>query len=254
MYTQASSNMIDLNNKTILITGASSGIGKATALLCDRLGASLVLTGRKTNVFDEYVPLLSKKPQIIPADLSLETEIASLLTQLPQVDGFVHCAGIIQPLPIKFLKLKNMEDLFRINFNSAVLLSSGMLAAKKLNPSASVVFISSISSNHPYTGGAMYASSKAALEAFARSFAWEASAKKIRVNTLAPGLVRTKIFEQSELFYSKEEVEHMESRYPLGIGEPEDIANTIAFLLSTASKWITGSIIKMDGGLLLNSK
>jgi NAD(P)-dependent dehydrogenase (short-subunit alcohol dehydrogenase family) len=100
----------------------------------------------------------------------------------------------------------------------------------------------------------LYVSSKSALEAFARGFALEASSKKIRVNTISPGLVRTPIFEEAEQIFSKEEVAAMESKYPLGIGEPEDIANMIAFLLSSSSKWITGSLIRMDGGLLLNSK
>jgi len=244
--------MIDLTNKKILITGASSGIGRATALLCDRLGAQVVLTGRNEEALTATRALLKNDAQIILSDLSKEEESSRLTKEIAAVDGFVHCAGIINPLPIKFLKQKHIDDLFKINFSSAVLISSGLLSAKKLNNNASVVFISSISSKHPYSGGALYTSSKAALEAFSRGFALETAAKKIRVNTIAPGLVRTKIFDQAEAIFSKEEMAEMEARYPLGIGEPEDVANTIAFLLSPASKWITGSIIKMDGGLLLN--
>ena len=133
-------------------------------------------------------------------------------------------------------------------------MSSGLLSAKKLNDGASVVFISSVSAEHPYTGGALYTSSKAALQSFATGLALETANKKIRVNTISPALVRTKIWDQAEEIYSKEEVKEIESRYPLGIGEPIDVANTAAFLLSASSKWITGSIIKMDGGLLLNNK
>lgn len=129
-----------------------------------------------------------------------------------------------------------------------------MSNAKKLNNNASVVFLSSISSMHPYIGGALYSASKAALEAFCRSFAIEHAGKKIRANIIAPALVKTKIFNETELATSEEEMKNYEAQYPLGFGEPEDIANCIAFLLSDKSRWITGITIKMDGGLLLSSK
>jgi NAD(P)-dependent dehydrogenase (short-subunit alcohol dehydrogenase family) len=246
--------MIELKNKTILVTGASSGIGRATAQLCDSLGANLIITGRNSDELNKTKSLLKNKCDSFVADLSSEEEINQLISKLSNIDGFVHCAGMINPLPVKFLKSKHIDELFKINFSSAVLLSSGLLAAKKINENASVVFISSVSAEHPYTGGALYTASKSALEAFARGLALETSSKKIRVNTVAPALVRTKILEQSEQIYSKEEIEEIESRYPLGIGEPIDVANAIAFLLSNSSKWITGTIIHMDGGLLLKSK
>lgn len=246
--------MIDLKNKKILITGASSGIGRAAALRCSQLGAEVFLTGRNKTELESTKSLLNNTSTYFVADLSKEESINDLIEQLPALDGFIHCAGIISPLPIRFIKQKHINDLFNINFSSAVLLSSGLLASKKINNNGSVVFISSISTEHPYSGGALYISSKAALEAFSRGFALEGASKKIRVNTISPGLVRTKIFNQAEQLFTKEEVAVMEARYPLGIGEPEDIANTIVFLLSDASKWITGSLIRMDGGLLLNSK
>lgn len=245
--------MIELKNKTILVTGASSGIGRATAILCDQLGANLIITARNTEELNKTKISLKNKTQAHVADLSNEEEINQLIAKLTEIDGFVHCAGIINPLPIKFLKAKHIDDLFKINFSSAVLMASGLLSAKKLNDGSSVIFISSISAEHPYTGGALYTSSKAALQSFAAGLALETASKKIRVNTISPGLVRTKIWAQAEEIYSADEVKEIENRYPLGIGEPIDIANTAAFLLSPASKWITGSIIKMDGGLLLNS-
>ena len=246
--------MIHLKNKTILITGASSGIGRATAVLCSQAGASLILSGRNENELKKTQALLGNSSTTLIADLTSEAEITKLIEQVPSLDGFVHCAGIINPVPIKFLKAKHITEIFSINFSSAVLLSSALLTNKKLNNSASVVFISSISATHPYIGGAMYTSSKAALEAFSRGFALEAAAKKIRVNTVAPALVRTKILDLSEHVYSKEELEQIENQYPLGIGEPEDVANMILFLLSDAAKWITGTTIPMEGGLLLNTK
>lgn len=246
--------MINLNDKTILVTGASSGIGRAAAVLCDKAGATVVLSGRNEGELKKTQSLLTNPAEFFIADLSNEDGVNQLISEVPTIDGFVHCAGIIHPFPVKFLKSKHIEEVFSINFNSSVLLSSGLLATKKLNNGASVIFISSVSAEHPYTGGSMYTASKAALEAFARGFALESAAKKIRVNTLAPALVRTKILDLSEEMYTKEELKNIESQYPLGIGEPEDVANAIVFLLSDVSKWITGTTIKMDGGLLLNSK
>jgi NAD(P)-dependent dehydrogenase (short-subunit alcohol dehydrogenase family) len=246
--------MTDLKNKNILITGASSGIGRASAILCDQLGANAIITGRNTEELNKTAGQLKNKTQQLSADLSSEDEINKLVSALPDIDGFVHCAGIIQPVPIKFLAQKSIDDIFRINFNSAVLLSGQLLRQKKLNSGASVVFISSVSSHHPYTGGSLYTSSKAALESFAKGLALETAPKKIRVNTISPALVRTKIWDQAEEIYSKEEVAEIESRYPLGLGEPADIANLVAFLLGSSSKWMTGSVIQIDGGLLLNNK
>jgi NAD(P)-dependent dehydrogenase (short-subunit alcohol dehydrogenase family) len=177
-----------------------------------------------------------------------------LISELPQIDGFVHCAGKIQPFPIKYIKQKHIDDLFSINLNSAILLSSGLLKAKKLNQGASVVFISSISAEFPYMGGSLYSASKSALESFARSFALENAPMKIRANIVSPALVKTEMFEQTKSAYEEVDFEKFIYQYPLGVGEPQDVANTIAFLLSDLSKWITGTTIRMDGGLLLNSK
>jgi NAD(P)-dependent dehydrogenase (short-subunit alcohol dehydrogenase family) len=133
-------------------------------------------------------------------------------------------------------------------------LSSGLLKSKKLNQGASVVFISSISAEFPYMGGSLYSASKSALESFARSFALENAPMKIRANIVSPALVKTEMFEQTKSAYDEADFEKFISHYPLGVGEPQDVANTIAFLLSDLSKWITGTTIRMDGGLLLNSK
>lgn len=245
--------MIDLTAKKILITGASSGIGRATAVLCDKLGAEIILTGRNKEELVATQGMLAHPGNIFIADLSTEDGINELVAQLPAIDGMVHCAGIVKPLPVKYIRQKNIEEIFRINFNSAVLLSTGLIQSKKVNPAASFVYISSISSEFPYTGSALYSASKAALEAFVRSFALENSTKKIRANILSPGLVKTGIWKQVSESLSAEELQHAENQYPLGIGEPEDIANAAAFLLSDASRWITGTTIKMDGGLLLKN-
>jgi NAD(P)-dependent dehydrogenase (short-subunit alcohol dehydrogenase family) len=246
--------MISLKDKHILITGASSGIGQATAVLCDSLGAKVILSGRNEAGLQETAKKLTNKATIITADLTVEDNITSLVNKCPVLDGLVNCAGIVKPLPVKFIRKKNVTEMFDSNFSSAVLLCSELSTQKKFNEKASVVFISSISSDHPYIGGALYSASKAALEAFCRAFAIEHATKKIRANVVSPALVKTKIFTETELATSEEEMKNYEAQYPLGFGEPEDVANCIAFLLSASSKWITGTTINMDGGLLLSSK
>lgn len=245
--------MINLTGKTILITGASSGIGKATAILCDQLGAKTILTSRNREDLLALSVDFNNTPICIASDLSKEKDIENLVDQITTIDGLAHCAGIVKPIPIKFIKQKHITEMFDINFSSSVLLSSNLLSQKKINAEASVVFISSVSVNHPYTGGAMYISSKAALEAFCKSFALEVMSKKIRSNVVSPALVKTKIWETISEAFTDEETAAIKNQYPLGIGEPEDVANTIVFLLSNSSKWITGSTINMDGGLLLNN-
>ena len=246
--------MINLKDKNILITGASSGIGEATAILCDSLGAYVTLTGRNESALIETSKKLRNQTTILIADLTNQEQLTALVTKCGNLDGLVNCAGIVKPLPVKYIRQKNINEMFDANFSSAVLLCSELSSAKKLNEKASVIFISSISSLHPYIGGSLYSASKAALEAFCRSFAIEHANKKIRANVIAPALVKTKIFTETELATSEEEMKNYEAQYPLGFGEPEDIANAIAFLLSSASKWITGTTLKMDGGLLLSSK
>lgn len=246
--------MLNLKGKTILITGASSGIGACLAKFCDELGANVILSARSNEKLTAVVSGMSSRSIIILADLVNETDLHNLISELPKIDGFVHCAGKIQPFPVKFIKQKHIDELFSINLNSAILLSSSLLKLKKLNQGASVVFISSISAEFPYMGGSLYSASKSALESFARSFALENAYLKIRANIVSPALVNTEIFEQTKSAYDAADFEKFISHYPLGIGEPQDVANTIAFLLSDLSKWITGTTIKMDGGLLLNSK
>lgn len=246
--------MITLNNKTVLVTGASSGIGRACAVLCDQLGAQVIITGRNEAELKATASQLKNKHQIIVADLTHENQLSELVKNCNNLDGLINCAGIVKPLPVKFIKSKHISEMFEANFNSTVILCSELSSAKKLNNHASVIFLSSISSLHPYIGGALYSASKAALEAFCRTFAIEHATKKIRANVIAPALVKTKIFDETELATSEEEMKNYEAQYPLGFGEPIDIANCAAFLLSDASKWITGTTIKMDGGLLLSSK
>lgn len=243
-----------LNNHYVLITGASSGIGRACAIEASSLGAHCILVGRNEAELQKTKSLCKNDSSIFCADLTSQENIEKIAGQIPMLDGVVHCAGIINPKPIKFLKPQNIKEIFDINFNVPVLLTSSLLQKNKLNDGASIVFISSISSQHPYFGGAMYVSSKAALEAFSKTVAIETASKKIRSNVILPGLVKTNMLEETKAATGEAYFNSYEKQYPLGFGEPEDVANAVCFLLSHESKWITGSELKMDGGLILNSK
>lgn len=246
--------MINLQHKTILITGASSGIGRATAILFSRLGAQVILSARNEDMLNETRSLMQdqERHRILVADLSQPEGVAQLVAGSPALDGLVHCCGKVLPVPAKFIKESQLQDVFSVNYFSAVHTVSGLLKQKKLNTSASVVFISSVSTLHAYFGGGPYISSKSALEGYAKTLALELIPKKIRVNVLQPALVRTAIFESTvDASVNEAEMDRLRSQYPLGVGEPEDIAQALAYFISDASKWVTGSFLKMDGGLTL---
>ena len=249
--------MVSLQNKHILITGASSGIGRATAILLSELGATVILTGRnQENLNETFKDLKPSESHLkISADLTNINDIKNLVKSLPPIDGIAHCCGKVLPVPVKFIKESQLQDVFSVNYFSAVNLMSELLFTKKLNSNSSVVFISSVSTLHAYFGGAPYISSKAALEGYAKTLALELAPKKIRVNVLQPALVRTAIFDSTiNAAMDEEKMNELVNSYPLGIGEAIDVANALAFFMSDTSKWITGSFLKMDGGLTLGFK
>jgi NAD(P)-dependent dehydrogenase (short-subunit alcohol dehydrogenase family) len=243
--------------KHILVTGASSGIGRATALQLARQGACISAVARREDLLIELVNELSQlnaEPHTFyTCDLSSETEIMELSHQLQTLDGIVHAAGKVFPLPVKFIREKHLHDVMKINFYAPVILNAALLSQQKIKDSASVVFISSISTKHPYFGGSLYVSSKAALESYSRNFALEVASRKIRSNVVSPALVKTAIYDLTVESYDTQQLKTYEKKYPFGIGQPDDVANTIVFLLSDSSKWITGQEIVMDGGLTLQS-
>lgn len=245
-------NKFNLNNRTVLITGASSGIGRSCAIEVSLMGATCILVGRNLEELQKTKSLCANQSTIIVANLTDEIDIKNIASEIPQIDGIVHCAGIINPRPIKFLKSENIKEVFDINFNAPVLLTSALLQHNKIANESSIVFISSISSQFPYFGGSIYVSSKAALEAFSRTLAIEVAQRKIRSNVLQPGLVKTQMLDKTKQAAGDENFSLYETKYPLGFGEPEDVANAVCFLLSQEAKWITGSELKMDGGLLIN--
>ena len=243
-----------LNGKTILVTGASSGIGRQIAMDIAKMGGELIITGRNETALKETFYLLEGKGHtMLIADLTDENQIEAISSETSKLDGVVLSAGVSDPFPIKYLTGKKIEQTFGINFNAAVLLVASLLRKKAIKNEASIVFVSSISANFPSKGGAMYGSSKAALENFSKVLALELSHQKIRSNCVAPGMVKTKIYDDVENVISKEAMDKHIAQYPLGVGFPEDVANSVIFLLSPASRWITGASIIIDGGYALKS-
>lgn len=244
-----------LEGKHILVTGASAGIGRQTAIDASSEGAQLTISGRNEAELEKTLKSLKGTGHsLIVADLTKEEEIKKTATALNALDGIVHCAGIVKPVPAKFINAKQIEEVFSINFNSVVLLNALLLQQKKIKDNSSMVLISTISTHHPYFGGGIYIASKAALEGYGKTLALELSSKKIRVNILQPALVKTAIYQSTiETAFSEEEMKKYEKNYPLGLGEAEDVSNAACFLLSDKSKWITGNCIPMDGGLTLGN-
>lgn len=244
----------DLTGKTILVTGASSGIGRQAAIQMARHGAKVVISGRNpAKLKDTYDRLLGELHQMISADLIIEDETDLLVEALPALNGIVHCAGIVGPTPAKFIRKENIDKLLKINFEVPVLLTGKVLSAKKLQDDASIVFMSSVATSFPYFGGAMYSSAKAALEAYSRSLALELVGKGIRSNCLSPGLVNTPILtdpaKEGNPEIVDDSIKKYLQKYPQGIGNPVDVANAIIFLLSNESRWISGTNIPMGGVL-----
>jgi NAD(P)-dependent dehydrogenase (short-subunit alcohol dehydrogenase family) len=242
-----------LHNKAVLITGASSGIGQQAAIACSNMGASVIVTGRHEANLNQTLKLLSgSSHKAIVCDLLKTEDIERLVSDIPGIDGFVNCAGVFNPFPLGFLSKEKINETILPNFYAAVELSNLLLRKKKLNKFCSLVFLSSISSQHPHKGSSIYSASKAAIEAFSKTIAVEYAHQMIRSNCIAPALIQTNMLDEAFKNLPEEQYQKEKEKYPFGIGQTEDVANLIVFLLSQGSKWITGQTIKMDGGLLLH--
>jgi len=238
-----------LKGKTILITGASSGLGKATAIECSNAGASLVITGRnEERLKDTFNKIHNTDNKYIVSDIANEDEIDKLAESCSVIDGVVLCAGVNKTIPIKHINSKEINSLFCVNTIADILLIQKIIKTKKIKNNGSIVLISSIATSFAAKGNALYAASKGALESFSKGLALELSNKRIRCNCIRPGVILTKMAIGN---YASYDLTQEEQRYPLGYGEPIDIAMGAVYLLSDASKWITGTTLTIDGGRTL---
>lgn len=233
---------MDLKNKHILIIGASSGMGGSMIEYFEKKGAILTLTSTSLS------NLSAHKHSKIALDVCADETINNLGLIQP-VDGIVYTPGIVKLYPVKYINQKHIDEIRVPIYDGALKCISFLLQKKKILKNASIVFISSISSSFPYKGGAIYTSSKAALETYSKVLALELASSGIRSNCIKAGLVDTKILEETKNNMPKEVYDNHIKQYPLGLGEPVDVAKATAFLLSNDSKWITGTEITLDGGL-----
>lgn len=241
-------NPFSLENKTILVTGASSGIGQAIAIACSKMKANVIITARNLQKLESTLSLMAKGcHQILPADLASKSEIDNLVIQLPQLDGIVYNAGIGSRKLCKMIDKDDIDTVMDINFSSSVLLQSAILSSKKINKGASIVFIASRAATSPSIGNAIYSASKGAIISYAKCLGLEVAPRQIRVNCICPAMVWTDLIVQEGV--SREELEEAQLKYPLKrYGKPEDIAYLTIYLLSNASCWMTGSILDITGG------
>lgn len=245
-------NPFSLENKKILVTGASSGIGKAIAIECSKMGAEVIITGRnEERLAETYRELVGEHPAYIVADLTKEEDIERLVAKTENLNGLVNCAGLTIPKPFKFLQESDIETVMTVNFNAPLLLTQRLVKKKKLEKGASVVFISSISGTKvSYIAGSIYSASKGAINGLCKGLALELAPQQIRVNTVVPGMVETNIVSGGEI--AEEQLEIDRQKYPLKrYGKPEEVAYAVVYLLSGASGWVTGSNLLIDGGYTL---
>lgn len=247
-------NPFSLEGKTILVTGASSGIGRGTAIECAKMGAKIVLSGRNEQRLQETLASLDGEGHVVVSgDLNSEDIRKEVVDKMPALNGVVHCAGILQIKMAKFMDSTFIEDMFQTNVFSPMMLNTLLLKKKRILKQSSIIFLSSISGVYcSQIGEGTYGATKSALAAYTKSLAIELAAQGVRVNTIHPGMVETPLLEVSKCTFGEEELEVLRQKYPLKrFGKPEDIARCAVYLLSDASSWMTGSNILIDGGFTL---
>lgn len=244
-------NPFSLEGKNILVTGASSGIGRGICIDTSKMGATVHLVARNEQRLNETLQQMEGAGhQVHQVDICDKEGVVELIDSLPPLDGVVLCAGIIKTMPVKNISEDALEEIFNTNIMADIRMVSRMLKKKKLKKGASVVFISSVSTFNVKVGNSLYSATKGAVNSFAKAMALEVSKQGMRVNCIQPGFVPSSILSSGAIeedaflkFYAE--------RHPLGFGTPSDIANGCIYLLSDASRWVTGSIFTLDGGYTL---
>ena len=244
-------NPFSLEGKTILVTGASSGIGKTTAIECSKMGAKLVITGRNEERLNHTLGDLEGEGHLaLIGDLTSSEDIKNLVASMPELDGIVYNAGVGITVPLSFIKDEDLYRIFETNLFGTMRLNKDLLRKKKIRKSASIVFTSSISALFNTPGISLYGAAKAALLSYMRGCACELADKKIRANAVLPGMIQTDLINGGTL--SEEDKARDMATYPLKrYGTPQDVAFAFIYLLSDASSWVTGTSLIVDGGKLM---
>ncbi|NLD47149.1 MAG: SDR family oxidoreductase [Clostridiaceae bacterium] len=249
-------NAMDLTGKYILVTGASAGIGKEISIYLSKLGANIILVARnEKNLIETYNALEPGNHIFYPLDLNQLYQIESMLDKVCsegiRLNGLVHSAGISMTMPLQHLKIEDVKNIMSTNVYSFLELVKHFSKRKYNDNGGSIVAISSISSRVGAKGLTAYCASKGALESAIRSIALELAPKKIRINAIAPGMIKTQIYDGLKELVGKTDIEsELLKRQIMGIGKPEDVAYAAAFLLSDVSGFITGTSMIVDGGYL----
>jgi len=244
-----------LSNKTIIVTGASSGIGRQCAVSCSQLGAKLILIGRNTERLKETMDLLDENEEhlVLPLDLldytKLDESLNKIKSSFDNIDGIVNCAGVSTTLPFRRVTPDKMDDFFKNNVAIGFNLCRRVIQEKLMsNLGGSIIFISSVMGMVGANGKVLYGMTKGALLSGARSLALELAPKNIRVNCISPGVVLTPMSKNAIYSKDEESLQRIRDLHPLGLGEVEDVAYACVYLLSDASKWVSGSNLVIDGG------
>ncbi len=247
-------NPMDLTGRTILVTGATSGLGRATALYLSRLGARLYITGRDRARLDETRAALCGDAHVAePLDFSdldaIEPWVSALTADHGPLDGAVHFAGQIAVVPVKAMATARIEDVVRINLSSAFVLARAFRKRRAHRPGAGLIFISSVAARKGMKGQSLYGATKGALISATKALSIEFVADDIRVNCIAPALVPTEGVDASNRAVDAAHAQALADAIPLGLGTPDDVAGAAAYLLADTGRWITGTILTPDGGL-----
>lgn len=242
-------NPFSLENKTILVTGASSGIGRSIAIACSQMGGTVIITGRNEERLQQTMNLLSGEGHTaIPGDLVNPEDRRRIAESVPALEGVVHCAGIGHTKMCKQIDENDLDVVMSTNFNAPVLLQKDLLCCKKIKKMGSIVFISSLAVTNGIVANAVYSASKGAITSYSNCLKLELAPRQIRVNTVHPAMVWTDLVYSS--VFGDEELRADMEKYPLKrYGNPEDVAYLVIYLLSDASQWMTGSHIEITGGV-----
>lgn len=246
-------NPFSLEGKTILITGAAGGIGRATAMECAKLGARLFLTDINEEGLKVSLDMLERRDlhRYVVANLTIDEEIDRLVGEIDLLDGFVSNAGVTKPAPVKFVNRPDLERIMQINAMAPMYLTQRLLRKKKFSKNSSIVFTVSIGGVYTTAfGNAMYGSSKGALQVFMKNVALESAMSGIRCNSVNPGMINTGLLKNGT--YSEEDRQRDMQTYPMKrYGEPREVALGIVYLLSDAASYVTGHSLIIDGGKTL---